>query len=262
MPELSSRARSRWFRTLHSPSRGRARLVCVPPAGAGATYFRSWVESVDPDIAILAVQLPGREDRIREKQDGPLGDWIRAMAKELVNLPPARWVLFGHSFGALVAYELARCLEEGGQPPALVGLSGAPPDVVPRGELTPVDDESLTTLLRQAGADPRLLDHPGARDVLVSTFRGDLAIARRHRLEAHPRLGAEVMVFGGLEDPLTRASGLGRWERLCERFLGITMFHAGHNYGPAEKRAICRILSDAVADEELQDEVTQADVLR
>ena len=57
--------RDPWF---HREGRGvpRARLLCLPPAGAGAQFFRGWSDALPDGVEVLALRLPGRESRLRE----------------------------------------------------------------------------------------------------------------------------------------------------------------------------------------------------
>src|SRR6478609_4610386 len=93
----------------------RCRLICLPHAGAGASMFNDWPGLLPPEVEVVGVQLPGRQDRIKEK---PFTDVSRLVAtvahviRPLLDLPVA---FFGHSGGALLAFELARALQRRGE---------------------------------------------------------------------------------------------------------------------------------------------------
>lgn len=106
-----------WFRGWNAVSGcSRLRLFCFHHAGGTASFFREWSSLLGNDVEVIAVQLPGRENRRDEKMctcmDALTGDLEQAMAGQL-DKP---FAFFGHSLGALVAFELARCLELSRQP--------------------------------------------------------------------------------------------------------------------------------------------------
>ena len=77
----------------------KVRLFCFPFAGAGIQTFRAWAQALDPSIQVLALLLPGRENKIREpaflRWQDLLAATFRAMQPHLNGKP---FVFFGHSF--------------------------------------------------------------------------------------------------------------------------------------------------------------------
>src|SRR4051794_36920377 len=111
MPDL----RSPWFVVPTPRPDARRRLFCLPHAGGGAAAFRRWADGMAAAVEVVAVQPPGRETRFREP---PFTDW-RSLVVSLADALPADrpFALFGHSLGALLAFELARELRRRGGPP-------------------------------------------------------------------------------------------------------------------------------------------------
>jgi pyochelin biosynthesis protein PchC len=99
-----------WLRGFHPAPPGAPRLVCLPFAGGSASFFHP-LSAALPDVEVLAAQYPGRQDRLSEPPVADLGAMADAVAAEQ-PADSARTVLFGHSVGALVAYEVARRLIE------------------------------------------------------------------------------------------------------------------------------------------------------
>src|SRR5580765_133219 len=91
--------------TLAAP---RLRLFALPFAGGGASTFRQWPEGLPADIECCAVQLPGRETRYKEPGFVRMANLVAALAESLAPEFDRPFALFGHSMGALVAFELAR----------------------------------------------------------------------------------------------------------------------------------------------------------
>lgn len=100
-----------WVRPFRLTPMPRLRLACFPHAGGSASFFRSWSERLPPDIDLLALQYPGREDRFNEAPATRLEDLADGAALALRDFADAPLALFGHSLGAALAYETALRLE-------------------------------------------------------------------------------------------------------------------------------------------------------
>ncbi len=102
-----------WFPFRASLDEPFVRLVCVPPAGKGCSVFRAWQASAPPGLEVLGVQFPGRETRLGE----PPVDRVEMLADSIVDAlecySDRPLALFGHCFGAVVAFEVARRLSAG-----------------------------------------------------------------------------------------------------------------------------------------------------
>src|SRR5262249_15064603 len=101
------------------------RLICFPSAGGGPAMFRPLARALPADIELLAVCLPGRESRLREPPAGHLVGLAGQLARELADTVDGPYLMFGHSMGAMLAYEVCRWLQRtGGSPlPGAVTVS-------------------------------------------------------------------------------------------------------------------------------------------
>ncbi|MFJ9107931.1 thioesterase II family protein [Streptomyces sp. NPDC102283] len=179
----------------------RARLVCLPHAGGSPSFFRDWPRHLDPEIELSAVCYPGRQTRFAD----PVITDMRVMADRLAavlatgsDLP--LW-LFGHSMGALLAYETALTLREGfGRPVAGLLVSGAVPPHrnESRGIHTRGDEAIVADVLDMGAAESELLADPEFRAFLLPAFRADYELIETYR----PTPGAAP-----LDAPLTACFG-------------------------------------------------------
>ena len=94
--------------TFQAKAQSSPSLFCFPYAGAGASAFASWADLMPPEVELCAVQLPGRESRLREKPFVRLPPLVRAVRESLRPYLHKPFAFFGHSMGALISFELAR----------------------------------------------------------------------------------------------------------------------------------------------------------
>src|SRR6185312_12110242 len=109
-----------WFRRYLPATNPGARLVCLPHAGGSAPFFRPVAIALGRDVDVVAVQYPGRQDRRAEKPVSDMAVLADRVADLLRGQSPLPLTLFGHSMGAILAFEVARRLEADGNPPVRV----------------------------------------------------------------------------------------------------------------------------------------------
>ena len=200
-------------------------LICFPGAGAGASVFLPWVNRVPAFAAVLACQLPGRENRIDEPLASSLADAADNVAAAYLAARPARrpFVLFGHSMGGMLAFEVGRRLADKGRiASAMILSASAPPNIVRKN--TVIDDAALRDLL--IGYDPdnrRITGNAELYAALAPVISSDIAMLRRHQLNAGtPPLDLSVHLMSGAADTIVPVGSVARW---ADFFLGETTHH-------------------------------------
>ncbi|GAB3579657.1 alpha/beta fold hydrolase [Amycolatopsis endophytica] len=179
---------------------------------------------------MLAVQYPGREDRITEAGQEDARTTAAAVADALAGLAERPTILFGHSLGALIAYETARTL--GGHAPAHLVVSGrrAPADEV-GGDLHRQDDDALVDELdRLGGVGTELLRDPAVRPVFLPSIRADFRVAETYRHRHGPPLTCPVTAVIGTEDTEVDAVQAGRWAETTRGPFTLHTLPGGHFY--------------------------------
>ncbi len=210
-----ARDESPWL-VMHAASpRPRLRLFCFHSAGATASMFRGWRDGLPSWIELVAVQLPGREYRLAEPLIDESEPIVMALAQTVPPLLDLPYAFFGHSMGALIAFDLARALRaQGYGEPALFVASGRN---APRfkwrdaGIQALPDDEFIAAVRDYNGTPDALIDDPAMRDLWLPRLRADLTISANYRyVEAAP-LGCPLLVLHGSGDALVSDAGLEGW---------------------------------------------------
>lgn len=240
---------SRWLVDWPARTAPMAALLCCPGAGAGASAFRGWAGRLPPFAAISAVQLPGREGRIDEPHAADLAVVADAVAEAWLARPALPTVVFGHSMGAALGFEVARRLTRAGRPVTGVVLSAAAPT---SGGGALVREAELDALL--IAYDPQNARITGNRelyDALAPVLAADITMLRGHRIEG-AALAAPGIVLAGEEDRLVSANAAAGWSRHFAAPVDIRTMPGGHFFVFREARAevldlLASLLQRAVA---------------
>ena len=233
---LTSR-KTPWLRVVKADPFATMRLFCFAYAGAGANAYRSWADAPFEHVETAAVQLPGRETRMREQPFTAAGPLVAALLRELrPYLDDKPFAFFGHSMGALLSFELTRELRRTGAPmPEALFLSGRrapdsksdPRDTV----MHRMTDEELIAELRDLnGTEAEVMEHAELLRLLLPIFRADFSVCENWHYRADAPLDVPIHALGGLLDPSVSATHLEGWERQTTAALTVNLFPGDHFY--------------------------------
>jgi surfactin synthase thioesterase subunit len=238
-----------WLVRMKPRSRARRRLLCVPYAGVGPSAYRRWAESLPADVEVGIVHLPGREGRLREApftRIEPLVDAAAPALRPYLDLP---FAMFGHSMGALVAFELARRFrDEGAGVPTQLFVSGRrAPQLPPRhAPMTHLPDDQFVGEIRRRynGIPDEVLRHPDLLALLLPGLRADLSVVETYAHRPGVPLPCPITAFGGLADPEATEAELVGWRQQTAAALSVRMLPGGHFFVQSAHEDLMRILTD------------------
>ncbi|WP_327365641.1 thioesterase II family protein [Streptomyces sp. NBC_01217] len=227
-----------WLAPWRSPEPGQPVLVCLAPAGAGCGQYRPWQSVLGPEVSVIGVQLPGRERRWAEPPAATVDEVVTAVVDELLGLVPATCPLmvFGHSFGGLLGYEITRRLGEvhGRWPATLVVAACRPPQLwIGAGRGLVDDDEELVALLDVRGLGDEELDED-SRELMLEVLREDARLSMTYTDATAARIHTSVEAWGGEGDETVTAAHLTGWRRVTAGDFRRRRFPGGH-YFTAER---------------------------
>ncbi|MET8833281.1 thioesterase domain-containing protein [Micromonospora sp. NPDC004540] len=219
-----------WFVSAGSRPQAPVRLFCLPYAGAGASAFRRWQEGIGPDVEVLPVQLPGRENRINEDPRFDVAEVAEAVAAR-ADRP---YALYGHSMGGRLGFEVVRELRRTGRPLPLrlyVGGARAPHVTAPGlfDGLSRADDEELLRRLSDGGGLPaELFDHPELVELLLPLLRADFGRVDDYRYVPGEPLPVPIVAFAGRDDRAVTREQNAAWVEHTAAGFTLHELAAGH----------------------------------
>lgn len=232
---ISPNKNLRWF-PVRSPSLpAEVQLLAFPHAGGAASSFRSWKKRLPDFIELRAAQLPGREMRFSEP---PLLDWHEIVAKaagEIAAIDSKPIILFGHSMGAVLAFEVARSLRRyhrlaiGG----LVVSGHCAPHLNPRSpSVRHLEGKNLLKRLGElyGGIPSEVLGEPELIQLLWRVAQADVTVAETYRYVDELPLDCPLLAFGGKSDPWVSDWELALWDRQTSGPFCATLLPGGHFY--------------------------------
>jgi medium-chain acyl-[acyl-carrier-protein] hydrolase len=210
-------------------------MFCVPYAGGTARAYQQWRRQFPPDLEVVPLEIAGRGRRVTE----PFFTSIHEVAEDLAAQVRAHehlaadYVLFGHSMGALTAFELAaRLADHGLLTPALVVLSGRNPPYL-RAQWVPevleLPDRDLLELLEELGGVPTGLPPSIAARFFLPRLRADLRFAIEYQLGiGDTQLDIPLLILQGRSDPLIDPEHMEGWARYTRRECTVEYHDGGH----------------------------------
>jgi medium-chain acyl-[acyl-carrier-protein] hydrolase len=226
------------------------RLFCVPHAGGVPAAFRTWCDYLSGDIEVCPVQLPGRAGRFDEIPFDRMAPLVHALTRELVPHFDRPFAFFGHSMGALVAFEVARQLRRmgAGMPRHLfVSACRAPQVRDPRRRLHNLDDFELIAQLRRLNGIPsEVLEDHQLMNLIVPVVRADLAVSETYDYSAEPPLACPITAFGGLDDPKVLREEIEPWQQQTSSDFELHMLPGDHFFFQTAQERLLRTISSSI----------------
>jgi surfactin synthase thioesterase subunit len=224
--------RSPWLDFPSLRANSALRLFCFPYAGGSGSIFRDWQSALPAGVDVCAVQLPGRGSRLRDPMIKRLDAVVKVLMQELRPFMDRPFAFFGHSMGAMIAFELARSLRnELRRQPVHLFISGRrPPDVPAEQELEyNLPDADLMARLRDLDGTPReLLESPEAMELMLPVVRADFEVVQTYKYVPQPPLQVAMDILAGSEDVQTSPQLMEGWKRQTTGRFSSRVLPGGH----------------------------------
>ena len=211
-----------------------ATLLCVPFAGAGPSFFHPWRDLAGDRWRLASVELPGRERRILEEPYRNVFEAAKGSIDDVVAElgEGARTVLFGHSLGAVLAYELVHLLTERGVHVERLVVSGSPGPWTQRERRAAglPDEEFLARVEEFAGFRHEALDHPEMRELILPTLQADCEMHESYVPSTDVPVSVPICSLRGSVDGLVTAEEAQQWRAATTADFTYVEFPGDHMY--------------------------------
>jgi surfactin synthase thioesterase subunit len=218
------------------------RLYCFPHGGGSVAEYVRWGPRM-PRVEVWCVQLPGRGGRLSEPSFRRMDELTETMVREVGFRSP--FAFFGHSLGALIAYEVARTLHRRGLPlPERLFVSGFPAPHLPHQQSSIhnlPDDEFLAEVDRRHGGLPdEVRQDAGLREATLPGLRADYELLETYRYRRESPLPCPITAQAGTDDYV---EDLAAWQLHTTAPLAVRRFPGGHFYLREQRDRVLRALS-------------------
>lgn len=249
----------RWITCQKPNPAATLRLFCFPYGGGDAATFNGWAASLPSCVEVWAARLPGRGQRVNEAPFTSLTPLVEALADAMFPLLEARpFAFFGHSMGALLAFELAHlCSDEFGLRPARIYVSGQCAPHLPRTDPPSYDlpePDFLNRIREMNGTSAAVLANSELMQMLLPALRADFAICETYTCAHRTPLSCPISAYGGLRDESVSRVAMQAWRLHTDDTLTVRMFPGDHFF----IRSAQPLVLDTLARELFASSITNA----
>ncbi|MFP5263080.1 MAG: thioesterase II family protein [Blastocatellia bacterium] len=210
----------------------RARLFCFPYAGGSAAVFNKWSDYLPRSLEVCPVQLPGRSNRLGDVPFTRLAPLVDAALENLLPHLERPFALFGHSMGAIIAFELARRLEREYHKVAIqlfVSACRAPQLPVEDLPMYDLPEAEFIRYLRKLNGTPReILRDSEMMRLMLPLLRADIAVCQTYNYTPGPLLSCRMTAFGGIQDMDVTREHLQAWSEQTTGPFSLRMLPGDH----------------------------------
>ena len=224
-----------WLKSLHPDRPHRLELFVFPYAGGGVVTFHAWHKHLPPWIRMQLVQLAGRESRFLEAPVQAAVEIVEPVAQAIAAISESPFVIFGHSMGSILAFEVARQLRRMSRltPAALIVSGRCAPQLRPK--IPPVSHLDGAPLVYRAselfGGIPReVLEHQELIELMARVLKADMRIVEEYRYLPEEPLSCPIAAYGGDRDPWVSQSELDAWREQTRGGFIREQFPGDHFY--------------------------------
>jgi pyochelin biosynthetic protein PchC len=245
---LEATSSKQWIRRYHPASEDSPILVCFPHAGGSATYFSPISAALTPAIDVVAIQYPGHQDR---RHDACVDD-ITELARQIRVALDAAGIsdstrpvaFFGHSMGALVAFEVALLMQPDSGPTVLFASGRRAPSCRRAETLHSRGDAALVDEMRSlGGTDSKFLDDPELLSIVLPVLRSDYEAVSRYSQSASAKIAAPIIALTGDSDPYTTKDEATAWRSHTRGGFALHSFQGGHFYLDEQKAGVLEVIA-------------------
>ena len=225
----------------------RLRLFVFPPAGASASMFEGWQKCFPKEIEIIALQYPGRQERLQEPPITNMKQLVCGVAEAITPLIDRPFALLGSSLGALVAFETARFLRNTNneEPTCLFAVCArAPQSKEPYPRFHAMTDKELIETLRSfEGMPPEVLNNSELLNLVLPAIRSDSLISSSYSYQDDRPFTCPIITIAGSRDHSVSLEQSESWASQTTDVFELKMIDGGHGLIDSNKQELINLIS-------------------
>jgi medium-chain acyl-[acyl-carrier-protein] hydrolase len=244
---MSTLTNDEWVQYRQAKPQAMVRLFCFPYAGGGASLFRNWVQKFPPEIEVCPVQLPGRENRLRQEAYTNIHLLLEPLARALQPYFDMPYSFFGHSMGALISFEITRYLRRDKHTlqPVHLFVSGRRAPQIPNTD-APLhqlpEDRFIEALRDLKGTSESILQTTELLQILLPLLYTDFALCETYKYISEKLLTCPITAFGGLQDKDVPRDTAAAWKEQTQGPFRLRFFIGDHFFLHQEQNSLQQVI--------------------
>lgn len=222
----------KWFHINNSVEEAGLRLFCFPYAGAGASLFSSWRSYLPDNVELYALQMPGRENRFSEQHCTDMQYLVDHLIEEMQAMSDLPFIIYGHSMGALIAYELTKQLSS--------KQLKLPSHLLVAGKMAPHFDDGLhqihqledqqfiSELHHRYGGLDDVINEPELLELIIPILKSDIQLIEQYTPEVNQLINVPISAIVGCQDQSVNKQGISAWRELSALDYSCDEVPGGH----------------------------------
>lgn len=208
--------------------------------------FRNWQRHF-PETEIWSIHLPGRESRMGEPPFTDMDSLMKVLVPLLASHADVPFSVFGHSMGAMIAFELTRRLEaDGGVRPDWLFVSGhGAPSSPARATTTHLlpHAEFVERIRQFDGTPAEVFEHTELLEIFIPLLRADITLLENYDRDADAQVDCPIVALGGRDDQEVAIEMLSDWQAHTRAAFETNVFDGGHFYWQSAPEPMLRVIN-------------------
>jgi acyl transferase domain-containing protein/acyl-CoA synthetase (AMP-forming)/AMP-acid ligase II/surfactin synthase thioesterase subunit/acyl carrier protein len=235
-----------WLRPISdNGGSGKKRLFCFPYAGSGVSVFGPLAKQLGAEVEMIGIQIPGREEHSEVAPYRRMDELIEALMTVFPE-QESEYYIFGHSLGAVIAYEFVLALQKNGRKlPAVLLVSGCDaPLQASHSNIHQLDaEEFVEKVISRFESSKNLVKRQKVIQENLDLLRADIELLETYQ-PVQQCVQIPLSVICGRHDPLTEVKKMKEWVHLCEAAFSIFFIDGGHQLVTEHEKELGRIFKE------------------
>ncbi|OJW54535.1 MAG: hypothetical protein BGO67_10090 [Alphaproteobacteria bacterium 41-28] len=231
-----------WYLEYKKNPHAAMRLFCFHHSGGGTSAYFPWLEYLSPHIEMIAIQMPGRENRFSEPLTNNLTDIVNTLKEGFELYKDKPFFTFGHSLGGVISFEFIKSVMKFYSLTPLhmmISATKAPHFPFRMKQLSQLGDKPLKEELRAYnGIDERILESDELLELFLPIIKSDFSITESYRSTDSTVLPCDILVFSGNEDPTVNMEEIQGWSSYTTGKFKHISFSGGHFFVKEHQKSI------------------------